>query len=67
MDLGANGHLPRTLLVGLRRVWGSGAGADETGRGTFSHLLEFSRPETFSQHGKLSVRQIDRMLKRRKM
>ncbi len=37
------------------RVWGSGAGPTKR-RGTFYHLLEFSRPETFSQHGKLSVR-----------
>ena len=46
-------------------VWGSGGGPTKR-RGEFYHLLELSRPATFSRHGKLSLRQIDRMLKRRK-
>ena len=46
-------------------VWGSG---DEPAkrRGTFYRLLELSRPEHFPRRGKLSVRQIDRTLKRRR-
>jgi hypothetical protein len=35
-------------------------------RGKFYRLLEVSRPKSFPQHGKLSLRQIDRMLKRRR-
>ena len=46
-------------------VWGSGAKPTKR-RGKFYHLLELSRPTTFARHGKLSLRQIDRMLKRRK-
>ena len=49
-------------------VSGSGSDADEpmSRRGKFYRLLEVSRPESFPQHGKLSLRQIDRMLKRRR-
>jgi hypothetical protein len=46
-------------------VWGSGAGP-VTRRGKFYHLLEVSRPASFPRHGKLSAKQIDRVLKRRK-
>lgn len=35
-------------------------------RGTFYDLLQLSRPTSYPQNGKLSLRQIDRMLKRRK-
>ncbi len=46
-------------------VWGSG---DEPikRRGRFYKFLERSRPETFPRQGKLSLRQIDRVLKHRK-
>jgi hypothetical protein len=47
------------------RVSGSGNGPTKR-RGKFYHLLECSRPPTFARHGKLSLRHIDRMLKRRK-
>jgi hypothetical protein len=45
-------------------VWGSG---DEPirRRGMFYRFLELNRPQSFPRHGKLSVRQIDRILKRR--
>jgi hypothetical protein len=47
------------------RVWGSGGGPKKH-RGRFYRMLEISRPEMFPRAGKLSVRQIDRMLKNRK-
>ena len=47
------------------RIPGSGARPTKP-RGGFYHLLELSRPATFARHGKLSLWQIDRMLKRRK-
>jgi hypothetical protein len=46
-------------------VWGSGTGS-ATRRGRFYSLLELSRPKSFARHGKLSLRQIERVLKRRK-
>jgi hypothetical protein len=46
-------------------VSGSAAGPMNR-RGKFYRLLELSRPISFPRHGKLSLRQIDRMLKRRK-
>jgi hypothetical protein len=52
------------------RVSGSGSEDDDdeptNRRGKFYRLLEVSRPESFPRHGKLSLRQIDRMLKRRR-
>ena len=47
------------------RVSGSGDG-ELKHRGSFYRLLEVSRPSSFPRHGKLTVRQIDRALKRRK-
>jgi len=50
----------------------SGSGSDDDDddlpnrRGKFYRLLEVSRPASFPRHGKLSLRQIDRMLKRRR-
>jgi hypothetical protein len=35
-------------------------------RGDFYELLQLSRPTSYPQNGKLSIRQIDRLLKRRK-
>jgi hypothetical protein len=44
----------------------SGSGADPTKRhGKFYRLLETNRPTKFPRHGKLTLRQIDRTLKRR--
>jgi len=43
------------------KVWASGTKL----RGKFYRLLELSRPTKFSGHDKLSLRQINRMLKRR--
>lgn len=47
------------------RVWGSGAEPMKR-RGRFYDLLNVSRPKSFPQHGKLSVRQIDRALRQRR-
>jgi hypothetical protein len=47
------------------RVSGSGDG-DPKQRGSFYRLLELCRPSSYARHGKLSVRQVDRVLKRRK-
>lgn len=51
-------------------VSGSGSDSDDdelpNRRGKFYRLLEVSRPASFPRHGKLSLRQIDRMLERRK-
>jgi hypothetical protein len=47
------------------RVWGSGAGPKQR-RGKFYRLLELCRPTSFSRHGKLHPRQVDRILKERK-
>jgi hypothetical protein len=47
------------------RMSGSGAGP-AAGRGKFYRLLELSRPQSFPRHGKLSVRQVDRILKLRR-
>lgn len=46
-------------------VWGSGTGPAKR-RGRFFRLLLVSRPGTFAKQGKLTVRQIDRVLKRRR-
>jgi hypothetical protein len=46
------------------RVWASGVEPRKL-RGKFYRLLELSRPTKFSMHDKLSLRQINRMLKRR--
>ena len=46
-------------------IWGSGATPTKR-RGKFYDLLELSRPTTLARDGKLSLRQIARMLKRRK-
>jgi hypothetical protein len=47
-------------------VWGSASGDGKSKRrGTFYRLLEISRPASFPRYGKLSVRQIDRILKKR--
>jgi hypothetical protein len=48
------------------RVWGSGSDKTTKRRGKFYRMLELSRPPRFPGHGKLTVRQIDRTLKRRK-
>lgn len=45
-------------------VWGSGAGPANR-RGDFYKLLEASRPASFPRHGKLSLRQVERVLERR--
>jgi hypothetical protein len=43
----------------------SGSGADPTRRhGKFYRLLELSRPNSFPRYGKLTLRQVDRTLKR---
>jgi hypothetical protein len=47
------------------RIAGSGDG-DPKQRGSFYRLLEVCRPSSYARHGKLSVRQVDRVLKRRK-
>jgi hypothetical protein len=51
-------------------VSGSGSDNDDdelpNRRGKFYRLLEVSRPASFPRHGKLSLRQIDRMLERRR-
>ncbi len=47
-------------------VWGSGAESLKR-RGKFYDLLSASRPLSFPRHGKLSLRQVDRVLRRRKM
>jgi hypothetical protein len=46
------------------RVWGSGAGSTNQ-RGRFYRLLELSRPTSFFRYGKLSLRQLERTLKKR--
>jgi hypothetical protein len=46
------------------KVWASGTEPTKL-RGKFYRLLELSRPTKFSGHDKLSLRQINRMLKRR--
>lgn len=46
------------------RVSGSGAGEVEQ-RGDFCRLLLLGLPSSFPRHGKLSVKQVDRVLKRR--
>jgi len=48
------------------RVWGSGSDKTTRRRGKFYRMLTLSRPTRFPAHGKLTVRQIDRTLKRRK-
>jgi hypothetical protein len=48
----------------LAGVWGS-AGETRKQRGTFYRLLELGRPASFHRHGKLSVRQVGRTLKKR--
>jgi hypothetical protein len=45
------------------RVWGSSAEPVKR-RGKFYDLLNVSRPLSFPRHGKLSLRQIDRTLRR---
>lgn len=47
------------------KVSGSGSGEPKQ-RGSFYRLLEVSQPTSLPRHGKLSVRQIDRVLKRGK-
>jgi len=47
------------------RVWGSGAGPARR-RGKFYHLLELCRPPSFPRYGKLSPKQIDRVIKGRR-
>jgi hypothetical protein len=46
-------------------VWGSGTGPKKQ-RGTFYQLLEVGRPMSFPRYGKLSPRQVERILKRRR-
>jgi len=46
------------------KVSGSGSGPTEK-RGRFYRFLELSRPESFPRYGKLSVRQVERTLRRR--
>jgi hypothetical protein len=48
------------------KVLGSGSDKTTKRRGKFYRMLELSRPTRFPGHGKLTVRQIDRTLKRRK-
>jgi hypothetical protein len=45
-------------------VWGSGDGPIKE-RSSFYHFLELSRPSSFPRYGKLHMRQVDRLLKRR--
>jgi hypothetical protein len=45
-------------------VWGSGEGPIK-GRHSFYRFLELNRPKSFPRHGKLHLRQVDRLLKRR--
>jgi hypothetical protein len=47
-------------------VWGSGNEKVTKRRGRFYHLLEVSRPTSYSRYGKLSLRQIERILRRRR-
>ena len=48
----------------LAIVWGSGDGPIK-GRRSFYRFLEINRPKSFPRHGKLHLRQVDRLLKRR--
>ena len=43
----------------------SGSSTKKTSRGPFYKLLEVSLPSSFLRHGKLSPRQVNRVLKRR--
>jgi hypothetical protein len=47
------------------RVSGSGTGSEKR-RGKFYDLLSLCRPESFPRHGKLSPKQIDRVIKGRR-
>ena len=46
------------------RVWGSGTGSAKQ-RGRFYRLLELGRPTSFFRYGKLSLRQVERILRKR--
>jgi hypothetical protein len=48
------------------RVWGSGDEKVSKRRGKFYHLLEVSRPSSFPRYGKLSLRQVERILGQRR-
>jgi hypothetical protein len=49
-----------------QRAGVSGSGWDPNRRGKFFRFLQLSRPAKFPRYGKLTVRQIERVLKRRK-
>jgi hypothetical protein len=48
------------------RVSGSGDGESKQ-HGSFYRMLQFCRPSSYPLHGKLSLRQVDRVLKQRKL
>lgn len=47
------------------RVWGSSTGSEKR-RGKFYDLLSLCRPDSFPRHGKLSPKQIDRVIQGRR-
>jgi hypothetical protein len=47
-------------------VWGSGDGSIK-GRNGFYRFLELNRPKSFPVHGKLHPKQVDRLLRRRRL